>query len=79
MPGDQGPLFYADGFLIKPVLIDITTKPSAGDMGPAPSRRMERAALTDAASAGDEMLGKIGPCVGVYDPEGASRMTGEWE
>ena len=79
MPGDLGPYFYADGFLIKTTIVDITTKPPAGTMGPAPSKRIERAAAPDAASAGDEMLGKIGPCVGVYDPESTSRMTGEWQ
>jgi len=26
----------------------------------------------------DELVGKIGPVVGIYDPEGASRMVQDW-
>ena len=51
----------------------LTVAGLAGEKGPSVEKRLMPIALLE-----DELIGKIGPIIDVYNPETTNRLTGEW-
>ena len=75
MPIDWGPVMTNLGEVLAKVLLIASSKAGSGKKGPS---IQEKAAEKYGAFIDDELIGKIGPIVGVYESETTSRMTGEW-
>ena len=81
MPGILGPFIEAAITMMTGGLAYITSMadPEAGEsIGASVQMKMDFP-VGEFASAGNELVGKIGPIVSIYDPEGVNRMIGEWE
>ena len=75
MPIDWGPVFTKWGEIAYKVLVAACAKAAEGKRGPS---AQEKEAEKNMAYIEDELIGKVGPIVDVYDPEGTNRMVGEW-
>lgn len=82
-----GPLIdglWSVSHAVTKVWSDITSAPPKEDgatgvsMATAASSRKTRAHVVVNDDGSTELDGKIGPCIGAYDPEGTERMVSDW-
>ena len=63
-----------DTWLANIYLAALTVAGGGGKKGPSIDQQRQRSDLLE-----DELIGKLGPAISVYNAEGANRITGEWE